>query len=412
MITDYILYMLLWLVMLANFAGYVIWLAFMRVGRPALAPPSTDPEPFDPPSLSVIVAVYNEAGMIADKLEDLLRQDYPRDRLRIVVVDGGSSDGTAAAARAFAEQRPDAAIDVLTPGVSGKINQMNAALAHIGGGAGVIVNTDADARIIAPDALRRAARRLTAPEEPPAGVVGGWTSPATGGRLLNAEHAYWDKANRMRYMETVSGSSSIVVAPFYAFRPSLLRRFPDDCVADDVHIAMQAHDQGLRVIYAPDIQVIELRQPQTIKELFRHKFRKAHAYMMEILRFSHRLPFFAPHAKTLLLIKLMQFIILPWVTVAYGLLTLKLLYDESFVPLLVCNGLLAAGALTASCLMTPPPGMRRGGVSLENLASSLTIFAIVNFTLIANAVLFPFWRQSAQYRRVEPAPTPARHSGG
>ena len=46
------------------------------------------------PMVSVIVPTHNRATSLADTLHDLSAQDYPRDRLEIVVIDDGSTDGT------------------------------------------------------------------------------------------------------------------------------------------------------------------------------------------------------------------------------------------------------------------------------------------------------------------------------
>jgi chlorobactene glucosyltransferase len=51
------------------------------------------------PSVAVIVPARNEADVIGPCLAGLAAQDYPADRLSLVVVDDGSSDGTAAIAR-------------------------------------------------------------------------------------------------------------------------------------------------------------------------------------------------------------------------------------------------------------------------------------------------------------------------
>ncbi|HSK06672.1 MAG TPA: glycosyltransferase family 2 protein, partial [Acidimicrobiia bacterium] len=51
------------------------------------------PDPPDRPSVSVILAVWNEAEFIDDVLTDLLGQDYPGP-FQVVVADGGSEDGT------------------------------------------------------------------------------------------------------------------------------------------------------------------------------------------------------------------------------------------------------------------------------------------------------------------------------
>ena len=44
------------------------------------------------PRVSFIVTAYNEEGRIGEKLENTLRQNYPRDRLEVIVASDGSSD--------------------------------------------------------------------------------------------------------------------------------------------------------------------------------------------------------------------------------------------------------------------------------------------------------------------------------
>jgi glycosyltransferase involved in cell wall biosynthesis len=54
------------------------------------------------PLVSVIIPMRNEAGSIAALLETVLAQDYPADRLEVLVVDGDSDDGSAAVVQGVA----------------------------------------------------------------------------------------------------------------------------------------------------------------------------------------------------------------------------------------------------------------------------------------------------------------------
>ncbi len=54
----------------------------------------------DYPFVSIIIPVRNGAGRIEDCLDSLLAQDYPKDRLEIIVADGLSTDNTKEIARA------------------------------------------------------------------------------------------------------------------------------------------------------------------------------------------------------------------------------------------------------------------------------------------------------------------------
>ena len=53
------------------------------------------------PSVSVIIAARNEEGNIGSLLNDLLMQDYPHDKFRLIVVDDCSEDGTKAVVESF-----------------------------------------------------------------------------------------------------------------------------------------------------------------------------------------------------------------------------------------------------------------------------------------------------------------------
>jgi hypothetical protein len=64
----------------------------------APAPVTVDPLPL----LSVVIPVRNEERHIGAVLDKLLEQDYPRDRIEIIVADGNSTDGTAEVVKRYA----------------------------------------------------------------------------------------------------------------------------------------------------------------------------------------------------------------------------------------------------------------------------------------------------------------------
>jgi glycosyltransferase involved in cell wall biosynthesis len=53
------------------------------------------------PSVSVVIPVYNSAWVLGDCLERILGQDYPAEKVEIILADGGSKDGTQALARSL-----------------------------------------------------------------------------------------------------------------------------------------------------------------------------------------------------------------------------------------------------------------------------------------------------------------------
>jgi hopene-associated glycosyltransferase HpnB len=87
------------------------------------------------PDVTAVIPARNEAESIAQTVECLLRQDYPG-RLRVVVIDDQSDDGTAVRARAAAEKiNAGARLDILTgtpvpAGWTGKLWAVNRGIAH------------------------------------------------------------------------------------------------------------------------------------------------------------------------------------------------------------------------------------------------------------------------------------------
>ncbi|MFJ8208029.1 glycosyltransferase [Streptomyces sp. NPDC096033] len=130
-------------------------------------PPRTAPARW--PSVVIVVPARDEARVLPRSLPSLLAQDYPGEA-GIVLVDDGSTDGTAAVARRLAAEQPGLPLTVLTPsdpppGWTGKLWALRHGITHATGGSPdapeYLLLTDAD---IAhePDSLRELVAAATA----------------------------------------------------------------------------------------------------------------------------------------------------------------------------------------------------------------------------------------------------------
>jgi cellulose synthase/poly-beta-1,6-N-acetylglucosamine synthase-like glycosyltransferase len=381
-----------------EFACYPLLLAVARKTRPrALVQVAVDIDDGALPEIVLVIPTYNEEAFIEDKLRNIATLAYPPRRLRVLVADGGSSDETVPRIDRTRASLPFA-VDVIACEERGKIPQLNEALDRISPDA-IVAVTDADARIDVPDALLRVVGYLR--HNPEVGLVGGWTRPPVDDRSVpDAEHGFWDKQNRLRYVETISFSSSIVVAPFYAFPRRSIDRFPADCIADDVYVSFRHHLAGSRVVYAHDILVTELRCPTDLGALFRHKLRKANAYAVELARMLHLAAHMGRRLKLVYFFKIFQFLYLPWALLGFGLLAAHLVVQGQ--PIYVGSILVAlfATLLGASLSMVPPPGSQRGGLRFRPIVASAILFTIMTVVLCLNTLFFPFWRQGSSYERL------------
>lgn len=101
------------LVFSSAWLAIVAWLILRAVKQRGLLPrltPASPPACEAAPRVTVIVPARDEAANIARCLRSLLAQDYPADRLSVVVVDDHSSDDTAAIVRASAAGHPRLAL--------------------------------------------------------------------------------------------------------------------------------------------------------------------------------------------------------------------------------------------------------------------------------------------------------------
>ena len=71
------------------------------------APPSISTDPTVLPMVSVVMPVRNERAYIVQSLNAVLQQDYPADRVEVIVVDGMSTDGTAEHVRLLQAVHPN-----------------------------------------------------------------------------------------------------------------------------------------------------------------------------------------------------------------------------------------------------------------------------------------------------------------
>ena len=120
------------------------------------------------PLVSVVIPVRDEEANIGRCLAAVADQDYPLDRMEVIVVDGSSADRTVEAARAALTAFPDGRGRLLQNEVGTISRNLNAGLADAVGE--VVCRVDAKSRI-APDYVRRCVEGLAADENRV--VVGG-----------------------------------------------------------------------------------------------------------------------------------------------------------------------------------------------------------------------------------------------
>lgn len=193
------------------------------------------------PSVSVVVAAWNEEGVIAAKIENALAQDYPRDRLEVVVASDGSDDATNEIVGSRLSSRVRL---VALPRRGGKARALRHACAIAKGD--VFVLTDANA-FFARDAVSRLVARLEDPEV--SCVTGDVQIRPDGCPFAEGEGLFYRLERRIQEDESELDSVVGVDGALYAIRRERFVAPPEGAIDDDLEVAVEATRSGGRVVY-------------------------------------------------------------------------------------------------------------------------------------------------------------------
>lgn len=240
--------------------GYPLLLALLRRGfkrthRTAAATPS----------ISIVIAAYNEERQIQAKLENCLAFDYPHDHMEIIVASDGSTDATETIVEQFAAR--DARIRLLrSSGRAGKSGVQNLAVEQATGE--IVVFTDAETKA-APVLLTRIAEHFADREV-------GLVAPVVhfgkfGTSVSEGQGAYWRFELGLRQLESDLGILATCSGSAFAIRRELFRPVPrqygDDCV-----VPLDIRLQGFRIVQDSQI-VVRDEMPHTIDGELRARIR-------------------------------------------------------------------------------------------------------------------------------------------
>jgi cellulose synthase/poly-beta-1,6-N-acetylglucosamine synthase-like glycosyltransferase len=197
------------------------------------------------PNVSVVIPAYNEEKQIAGAIDAILAQDYPAERLQILVLSDASTDATD---RMVGEYSARGVELLRMPRRSGKTKAENIACSSLRGD--IVVNTDASVRLH-PEAITQLVRKMADPEV--AVVSSRDVSVSTLGESANVTEAgYVNYEMRVRALETLTGGIVGASGSCYAIRAELHRIPIRDDLSRDFSAALTAHIHGFRSVSVDD----------------------------------------------------------------------------------------------------------------------------------------------------------------
>ena len=206
------------------------------------------------PSVSVVIAARNEEKNIEQRIRNILEQDYPKEKLELIIVSDGSTDNTEDIVTQMIEEA-----EKLTPerysslkliqnersrGKPFSINQ--GVLASKGE---FVVFADCRQRF-SQNAIQQLVNNFI--DENVGCVSGELIFEKMAGSSIQAEMgAYWNFEKWLRKTESKTGSVPGATGAIYAIRKELFKPIPKSTFLDDVLIPMYIVMQGYRVVFEP-----------------------------------------------------------------------------------------------------------------------------------------------------------------
>jgi cellulose synthase/poly-beta-1,6-N-acetylglucosamine synthase-like glycosyltransferase len=199
------------------------------------------------PTVSLLVAAYNEAAVIAEKIRNSFALDYPIDKLEVVIASDGSKDATAEIVNSLVSQNAGRVRLIDFEKNRGKMHVLNDSVPQLRGE--IVAFSDASS-MLAVNSLRI--------------LVAGFGDPRIGAisgvyRLLkkdqsqfgSQENFYWKYETFLKVQEAKLGAFTGAHGSLYAIRRELYP-FPSSAtINDDFTIPMRILEQGYRVGYEP-----------------------------------------------------------------------------------------------------------------------------------------------------------------
>ena len=237
----------------------ILW-AIARVNEAPVPKPLVDL-----PFVSIVVPAYNEEAQIAGAIDALLAQDYPADRLQILILSDASTDRTDEIVASYASRGVEL---MRMTERSGKTKAENAAVDRLRGE--IIVNTDASIRLH-PAAVRELVAHMS---DPQVGVASGRDiSVSAMPRAGNVTEAgYVNYEMWVRSLESRTGGIVGASGSCYAIRADLHKiPIPED-LSRDFCAALTARLYGFRAV-SVDTAICLVPSTPSLRREYRRKVR-------------------------------------------------------------------------------------------------------------------------------------------
>ena len=201
------------------------------------------------PEVTLMVCAYNEEDIIAEKMDNTRRLDYPSDRLHLVWVTDGSNDNTNVLLSAYPEVKV-----IYFPERRGKAAALKHGIKEID--TEIVMMTDANT-MLNPEAVREVARLM---QDPKVGCVSGEKkvmARSDSDEAAQGEGLYWKYESTLKRLDSELYSAMGAAGELCVIRRQLMTDIPYDTLLDDFIISMEIVKKGYKIAYTSNAYAME-----------------------------------------------------------------------------------------------------------------------------------------------------------
>jgi biofilm PGA synthesis N-glycosyltransferase PgaC len=269
-----------------TFVGYGFVLYFLVKIKRLFKKPYVFSKNIYVPTVTILIAAYNEESIIEDKILNTIGLDYPEDKLQVIFITDGSTDGTARKIEGYSQ-----VMLLHENNRAGKMAAIKRAIPFISGE--ITVFTDANT-FLNTSAIQELVKHY---QNPKVGAVAGEK------RIMVDEAAdassagegfYWKYESSLKKWDYELYSNVGAAGELFSIRTALYEPVESDTIIDDHMIAMRIAEKGFIIAYEPEAYASETASAD-VKEELKRKIRIAAGGIQSILRLKQAInPFHNP----------------------------------------------------------------------------------------------------------------------
>jgi len=194
------------------------------------------------PTVTMVIAAYNEEKVISEKIENSLALEYPVEKLHVIVVSDGSNDRTPDIVSGYKDK---GVLSLYEPERKGKSAALNRGVQCATGE--IVVFSDAN-NMYDRNAIRALVRHFS--DSCVGGVCGAKKIIPQPGRMsTEGDSLYWRFESAIKKAESDLGSITAADGEITAIRRILFETIEEDIINDDAAITFSVIRKGYRFLY-------------------------------------------------------------------------------------------------------------------------------------------------------------------